>query len=844
MTADEAPANKALALKQVEDALRQSERKYRNLITYAATAIYEIDFRTRRLVAVNDAMCEMLGYTREELLAIDPMQLLDDESRARFQARIGQWLSGQKPDQNVEFLDKAKNGREFCTLLNVSFTTDEQGRPTGAMVIAHDITERKCLEDELRSERELLQAIYNTIPVMLTIYDPNLDQIVVNKHIERVAGWTREDTARTSIMQLAYPDAHYRAAVAAYMQSLQPGFRDILMTTKVGTVAETSWANVSLRDGRQVGIGLDVTEQRREERRRARYTAVLEGINHILAQVVAAETCEQLGSACLKVALQVTGSKFGFVDELGADGLLHPIAISAMAWEKCQISDPDAVLRPPGGFPLRGLNGRVLRLGRGFFTNEPSSYPESIGLPEGHPPISCFMGVPLIHGGQAVGLVAVANRDGGYSPEQQEDLEALAPVIIQALEKKRAEQALLRRTHELEVLNRTNQTLAASLETADVLDAALEELSRLFEGAATAAWLLERVFAAEGTPASRSHDLVCRRLRGTVPVTIPDLRQRAGEGLAAWVAEHGQSLAVPEIAAGRPAPSLHHLALLDPFLGIKVQAVLSVPLWLKSSVAGVLQVLDSRPRTFDARDQSLAESIAAAAGSAIERAQLYEQARRDAAVRETLLREVNHRVKNNLSAILGLVHAEARRTREGDKLRPEDVLNDLASRVHSLATVHSILSAGGWQPIDLGGLAREIIAVTVLPQAAGADSVALELSAAPIQVGPEQAHQLALVLSELATNTLKYGRGAEGSVVRLQAGLEGDWVCLVYRDSGPGYPSSTLAGKDHSMGLWLVDNIVRTSLRGRWAMANDGGAVTTVWFPVNPRLGQGAENAR
>src|SRR5690606_22864632 len=127
-------------------------------------------------------------------------------------------------------------------------------------------------EIELRNERQLLQTIYDTIPVMLTIYDPNLQQITLNKHFTRVTGWIQEDTLKHSIMELAYPDPGYRREVADYMQSLQPGFRDIRMATKDGRTVDTSWANVRMPDGRQVGIGIDITQRKQAEEALERYT--------------------------------------------------------------------------------------------------------------------------------------------------------------------------------------------------------------------------------------------------------------------------------------------------------------------------------------------------------------------------------------------------------------------------------------------------------------------------------------------------------------------------------------------------------------------------------------------
>jgi two-component sensor histidine kinase len=190
------------------------------------------------------------------------------------------------------------------------------------------------------------------------------------------------------------------------------------------------------------GIVQDITKYVQEESRIYRYNHILEGINRIFSHVVQAKTEEELGSECLFVALEVTNSQIGFVGEIGADGLLHDIAISDMGWEQCAMYDKTGHQRPPGDFVLHGLYGCVIDTGKSFFINNPRSHPNSIGLPQGHPALTSFLGVPLVQNGKAVGILAVANREGGYSCEQQEDLEAIAPAVTQALQRKKAEEAL------------------------------------------------------------------------------------------------------------------------------------------------------------------------------------------------------------------------------------------------------------------------------------------------------------------------------------------------------------------------------------------------------------------
>ena len=139
------------------------------------------------------------------------------------------------------------------------------GRVVGASVGVVDITERQQTESALAHERELLQTIIDSIPVMITLYDPDTRVLRLNREFERVTGWTAAEASTVDFMEACYPDPAYRAMVREYMDVLQPGWRDIEMTTKSGRVLHTSWSNVRLSDHSLVGIGLDVTDRKRYE---------------------------------------------------------------------------------------------------------------------------------------------------------------------------------------------------------------------------------------------------------------------------------------------------------------------------------------------------------------------------------------------------------------------------------------------------------------------------------------------------------------------------------------------------------------------------------------------------
>jgi len=162
--------------KTMAQALEASERRYRELLTHAPSAIYEIDFRSKRFITVNDTMCRLTGYTRDELLAMNPFELLDDDGRKVFQDRISAWLAGQSPDANVEYNVRAKDGHIIYAALDVTFTVDEHGQPLSTTVVGHDITQRRKIDEALReSEERYRRVVENTTAIILRV---NLQGII------------------------------------------------------------------------------------------------------------------------------------------------------------------------------------------------------------------------------------------------------------------------------------------------------------------------------------------------------------------------------------------------------------------------------------------------------------------------------------------------------------------------------------------------------------------------------------------------------------------------------------------------------------------------------------------
>lgn len=134
--------------KRAEEALRESEEKYRLIVEHSPSAIFEIDFRTLRLTTFNEGTCELLGFSEDELLDMDPASLLDEPSRELFMSRLKQAQNGSEPSTRVEYRIRRKDGEYRWGLLDLKYKY-EDGAIVGAFVVGQDITERKQWEERL-----------------------------------------------------------------------------------------------------------------------------------------------------------------------------------------------------------------------------------------------------------------------------------------------------------------------------------------------------------------------------------------------------------------------------------------------------------------------------------------------------------------------------------------------------------------------------------------------------------------------------------------------------------------------------------------------------------------------
>ncbi|MDA3788719.1 MAG: PAS domain S-box protein [Desulfobacula sp.] len=137
----------AIDHKRTQDALMESEKKYRYLFKNAPSGIFEIDLEKLRFINVNQFMCKNTGYSEKEFLSMNPLDLLTKDSKNLYMERLEKLSTGENLAGNVEYNIIKKDGQQLNAFLNNDFIY-KNGKLIGARVVAHDITELKKAEEE------------------------------------------------------------------------------------------------------------------------------------------------------------------------------------------------------------------------------------------------------------------------------------------------------------------------------------------------------------------------------------------------------------------------------------------------------------------------------------------------------------------------------------------------------------------------------------------------------------------------------------------------------------------------------------------------------------------------
>ena len=210
--------------------------------------------------------------------------------------------------------------------------------------------------------------------------------------------------------------------------------------------------------------------------------------------------------------------------------------------------------------------------------------------------------------------------------------------------------------------------------------------------------------------------------------------------------------------------------------------------------------------------------------------------------KDAAIREVHHRVKNNLQTISSLLRLQARRLEPG---KGQEALREAERRVRSIALVHEILSREPGDDVPFDEIVASLVRMAEDSVVSGG-RIAIEVEGDVGEVAADVATPLAVVLAELLQNAVEHafpdlsgdtlpedGDGEPVGHVRLTLANAAGQLTLQVRDDGCGLPPDFTIDNSTSLGLSIVRDLVTSQLEGSISMQSAGGTLVTIELPVH-----------
>lgn len=199
--------------------------------------------------------------------------------------------------------------------------------------------------------------------------------------------------------------------------------------------------------------------------------------------------------------------------------------------------------------------------------------------------------------------------------------------------------------------------------------------------------------------------------------------------------------------------------------------------------------------------------------------------------KDATIREIHHRVKNNLQTVSALLRIQERRNASA---QVKEALREAGRRVESIASVHDALAQNVDEVVRFDDVAPRILQMSA-QVATASIPVDLQISGEFGELGAEHASALATVLAELVSNAVEHGTPSEGGVIRVIARRDGDTLTVAVEDQGSideEEEETGLVGSNRGLGTQIVTAMVTGELHGtiNWTELPSGGTRAELRF--------------
>jgi two-component system cell cycle sensor histidine kinase/response regulator CckA len=252
--------------------LEGERMRLRDIVASVPGVVWEVwgrpDEGNQKIDFVSDYVEDLLGYSVEEWLSVPNFWLSivhpDDRERIIREARE---FYAKGTENTMEFRWVTLDGRSIWVESRSIIIRDEKGESVGMRAVTTNVSERKEAEQLLLEQKEILQQIFEHVPVMMCFFGQDGQPKLVNKEWERVRGWSQVEATNgyLNILDKSYPDPIERQKARDAISEATGKWTEFKTASKDGQIKDCLWAVVKLSDGTRVGIGQDITDRKRAE---------------------------------------------------------------------------------------------------------------------------------------------------------------------------------------------------------------------------------------------------------------------------------------------------------------------------------------------------------------------------------------------------------------------------------------------------------------------------------------------------------------------------------------------------------------------------------------------------
>jgi len=836
---------------RAEGALRESELRYRMLVEKLDQGLVRTD-EHNIFNYVNVRFCQMLGRRPEELLGRPADQFLDQANREIMLDQRARRAAGEQG--SYELVWSGAEGEEVFSLVSPTGLFDETGRFSGSFAVITDISQLRRAEETLRESEEKYRTIFEMSRDAIYITTPQGQALDFNQATLDLFGYSGEEFRNLDVKQV-YIDPRQRAWAATQLE--KEGFikdHEILLRRKDGSEVFCLDTAVAWRSGdgavrAYIGTLRDISERKRAEEEVLRQKAYLE---HLIEKAPEAIVLADKDDVITRVNQEFT-RLFGFtaedavgrrIDELIAPdsrrdeavGITEQVAltdrVSAETTRQRKDGSLVEVSLTASSIRFRGERVGVFAIYRDITARRLAE--EALRASEARfREMSDLLPTPVAES-ELSGRLTYLNRAGfealGCAPA---DLEAglsiweiVSPADAGRMKRRLKAMALGENpgTTEYTLIRRDGSEVNALINSAPIL-----EHGRAV-GFRSTVQDITRLKASEAELREREERF--RQLAELLPETIFETDLEGRLTLANRAAYQTFGYSREDFTRGISA-----LDMLAPEDRDRAQQNIGERLSGKISKASEYTALTKDGRRFPVIlhaspivRQGEAAGLRGLIVDITERKRTEDQLKAALREKEVLLREVHHRVKNNMQVISSLLNLQAGRITD-PKLRGP--FQESQGRVRAMSLIHETLfRSDSLGVIDfreyVSSLARDLFQA----YATSSGRIALKIEAEKIELGLDQAVPLGLVINELMANSLKYAfPGGRRGEIRVQArSLDQDEVELAVSDNGVGLPQDFNWRGAKTLGLSIVAGLVETQLGGTVSLDRQRGARFSIRF--------------